>query len=105
MVDLGHALHLRGNRDGAEYAYRLALSIEPACVVAAYNLGVVLQDSGDFEEAIETYTAALELDPKLADAHFNLAAIYQSMPGTLWQQSAIRHLNEYRKITEGGPKP
>lgn len=100
VVDLGQTLHHRGNRDGAEFAYRLALSIDPTCVLAAYNLGVALQDSGDFEEAIEIYTAALELEPTLADAHFNLAAIYQSM-GPLWQRSAVRHLNEYRKITKG----
>ena len=60
------------------------------------DLGVVAQDDGREADAIVFYTRALELDPGLAEAHYNLATLFDQSGDS---RSAIRHINEYRKLT------
>jgi len=57
---------------------------------------VVSQDAGREAEAVELYRRALELDPTLAEAHYNLATIFDQTGDS---RAAIRHINEYRKLT------
>ena len=54
------------------------------------------QDTGRDSEAIELYRRALDLDPGLCEAHYNLATIYDRAGDP---RAAIRHINEYRKLT------
>jgi Flp pilus assembly protein TadD len=42
------------------------------------------------------YRRALELDPHLAEAHYNLATLFDQSGDS---RAAIRHINEYRKLT------
>jgi tetratricopeptide (TPR) repeat protein len=56
----------------------------------------VAQDSGREADAIIYYTRALELDAGLAEAHYNLATLFDQSGDA---RSAIRHINEYRKLT------
>lgn len=62
-----------------------------------YNLGVVAQDAGREQDAIYLYGRALELDPGLAEAHYNLATLFDQSGDS---RAAIRHINEYRKLTK-----
>jgi len=73
-----------------------ALKLDPNDATALYNLGVVAQDAGREKDAIFLYGRALELDPALAEAHYNLATIFDQRGES---QQAIRHINEYRKLT------
>ena len=73
-----------------------ALELDPADATAYYNLGVLAQDAGKEAEAIDLYRRALELDPQLAEAHYNLATLFDQSGDS---RSAIRHINEYRKLT------
>ena len=77
-------------------ASRARSSSIPAEATAYYNLGVLAQDAGKEAEAIELYRRALELDPQLAEAHYNLATLFDQSGDS---RSAIRHINEYRKLT------
>jgi tetratricopeptide (TPR) repeat protein len=63
--------------------------------VAAYNLGVVLEDLHRPREAIQAYARALAADPNLAEAHYNLARLYEKEGD---RQAAIRHFNGYRAL-------
>jgi tetratricopeptide (TPR) repeat protein len=95
-INLGR-LHAEAARtDEAERCFREALALDPADSTALYNLGVVAQDQGRDQEAIELYHRALRIDANLPEAHYNLATLFDRTGDT---RSAIRHINEYRKLT------
>lgn len=59
----------------AEHLYRTTLARNPGSWLMAYNLGVVLQGTGQLAQAESAYRSALRLKPDLADAHNNLAVL------------------------------
>jgi tetratricopeptide (TPR) repeat protein len=93
-VNLGRLLQETGELNRAEVEYRRVLaSVDHA--LAAYNLGVVLEDQQRYRDAIQAYARALAADPNLAEAHFNLARLYEKVGD---QRAAIRHFNGYRAL-------
>ena len=64
---------------------------------AAYNLGIVLEDEGRFQEAFTAYAQAIAVDPNYAEAHFNIAKLYEHAGDDL---AAARHLRTYRELTK-----
>jgi Flp pilus assembly protein TadD len=89
-------LHEDGDLRGAEKQYRAALSVAPTHPVAAFNLGVALDDQGRLADAAEAYRGAIELDPDNPDAHYNLAGILERQHD---KAGAVRHLTRYRALT------
>ena len=75
--------------------YRDALRIDPGSAIAAFNLGVVLEDQGALQEAMETYRHALSVDPALPDVHYNLARLYEQGGD---RQAALRHFASFRDL-------
>jgi serine/threonine-protein kinase len=73
-VNLGKALHEKGDLDGAARCFHRALDLDPDFAMAHNNLGVVLRARGEVDAAIRCYHKALDLDPTLALAHNNLGA-------------------------------
>jgi tetratricopeptide (TPR) repeat protein len=53
--------------------YTATLAKNPSCWMAQYNLGIVLSDRGNTDQAISHYRKAVELRPNYAKAHYNLA--------------------------------
>ncbi|MEZ4363931.1 MAG: tetratricopeptide repeat protein [Kofleriaceae bacterium] len=96
-INLGRLHAESGDADAARRCFRSALDVDPADATALYNLGVVAQDAGEESDAIELYRRALELDTSLAEAHYNLATLYDRTGDA---RQAIRHINEYRKLTK-----
>jgi len=72
------------------------LKLDPKDATALYNSGVVAQDLGQYSDAMTLYQRALLFDSRLAEAHYNLATIYDRDGDP---RAAIRHINEYRKLT------
>jgi tetratricopeptide (TPR) repeat protein len=95
-INLGRLFAENGDADAASECFGTALKLDPSDATALYNLGVVAQDAGREKEAIGLYVRSLELDPALAEAHYNLATIFDQRGES---QQAIRHINEYRKLT------
>ena len=93
-VNLGRLLHDAGLRAEAESQYRQVLAVREHAL-AAYNLGVLLEDTDRDLEAITAYARAIAADPALAEAHYNLARIYEQRGD---QRAAIRHFNGYRAL-------
>jgi tetratricopeptide (TPR) repeat protein len=93
-VNLGRLLHDAGLREEAASQYRQVLAVREHAL-AAYNLGVVLEDLGRPVDAIKAYARAITADPALAEAHFNLARLYEQRGD---QRAAIRHFNGYRAL-------
>lgn len=95
-INLGRLFAETGDATAAHDCFRSALDLDPADATPYYNLGVLAQDAGKEADAIALYARALELDPRLAEAHYNLATLYDQSGDS---RSAIRHINEYRKLT------
>lgn len=95
-INLGRLFAESNDGEAARECFQSALDLDPAEATAYYNLGVLAQDAGKESEAIDLYRRALELDPQLAEAHYNLATLFDQSGDS---RSAIRHINEYRKLT------
>lgn len=96
-INLGRLFAESSDADAARDCFKSALDLDPAEATAYYNLGVLSQDAGKEAEAIDLYRRALELDGQLAEAHYNLATLFDQAGDS---RSAIRHINEYRKLTK-----
>jgi hypothetical protein len=96
-INLGRLFAESSDGDAARDCFKSALDLDPAEATAYYNLGVLAQDAGKEAEAIDLYHRSLELDPQLAEAHYNLATLFDQSGDS---RSAIRHINEYRKLTK-----
>lgn len=70
-----HAMLLwrSGDTDGAVTSLRESIRAVPDCAELHYQLGNLLAEAGDHEEAEMRFTLAVDLDPKHADALVNLA--------------------------------
>ena len=95
-INLGRMFAESGDPEAAHDCFTNALELDPGDATAYYNLGVVAQDAGKEVDAIGYYRRALELDPRLAEAHYNLATLFDQSGDS---RAAIRHINEYRKLT------
>ena len=96
-INLGRMFAEAGDAEAARDCFASAIELDPADATAYYNLGVIAQDGNHEEEAIGFYRRALEHDPRLAEAHYNLATLFDQSGDS---RSAIRHINEYRKLTK-----
>lgn len=95
-INLGRLFAESGDGVAAHDCFRSALELDPADATAYYNLGVLAQDAGKEADAIALYRRALEIEPQLAEAHYNLATLFDQSGDS---RAAIRHINEYRKLT------
>jgi tetratricopeptide (TPR) repeat protein len=62
---------------GAAYAYRRTVELRPRFSVAHFNLGNVLREMEQSEDAEAAYLNAIECNPELAVAMFNLADLIE----------------------------
>ena len=67
-------------RQTAEYhnlfsLYTATLQKNPGCWMAHYNLGIVLSEQGETDQAIDHYRRAVGLRPDYAEAHYNLGRL------------------------------
>jgi tetratricopeptide (TPR) repeat protein len=77
--------------------YTATLARNPGCWMAHYNLGIVLRDQGEMDQAITHYRQAVALRPSYAEAHYNLGRLLVQK-GQL--NDAIAH---YEKALEINP--
>lgn len=63
--------------DGARTAYQRAIEVDPDMSDAYVNLGRLLHDAGDLDEAIRCYREALERAPDDPVVHYNFALVLE----------------------------
>jgi type IV pilus assembly protein PilF len=101
QVALAYVLNQRGDREGAERAYRRALSLAPADAATHNNFGVFLCEQGKPRDADREFRAALA-DPNYAtpEAAWTNAGVCQRQAGDARAEDSFREalkLNpEYR---------
>jgi tetratricopeptide (TPR) repeat protein len=73
------------------------LAMNPSCWLGHNNLGFVLSQKGQMDEAISQLQKALEINPNYAEAHFNLGCI-------LFQKGRVDEaMAQYQKALEINP--
>jgi tetratricopeptide (TPR) repeat protein/tRNA A-37 threonylcarbamoyl transferase component Bud32 len=77
-VDLGYALHRKGDLEGAIRCYSTAIEINPENFQAYNNMGSVLFDKNDLQGAIRCLRIAIDLAPKSARLHYNLGWVLRN---------------------------
>jgi protein O-mannosyl-transferase len=78
--------------------YTATLRKNPGCWMAHYNLGVVLSDQGDIDQAIDHYQHAVALRPAYAEAHYNLGRLLVEQGRV---DDAVAHYEEAVEINPG----
>jgi tetratricopeptide (TPR) repeat protein len=81
--------------------YTATLRKNPGCWMAHYNLGIVLTDQGDIDQAIDHYRHAVALRPAYAEAHYNLGRL---LVGQGRVDDAIVHYEKAAEINPGDPE-
>ena len=80
--------------DGAIQAYQEALRLQPQNAEAHYNLGMVLAEREQCEDAAVQFQEAIAIEPEYAKAHHNLGLIM------LWRRDRDRALVHFRKSAD-----
>lgn len=96
-LNLGRLYHEAGQLEAAKRHYLDAIQSDGRNARAHFNLGVVREDEGDEAGAGAAYEEALSADPALAVAHFNQSRLMERAGRG---DAALRHLVEYRRLTE-----
>ena len=60
------------NSNASEAAFRKAIALEPTMAKAHNNLGALLANQGQWEEAAQAFRTALQHDPENDKARLNL---------------------------------
>jgi tetratricopeptide (TPR) repeat protein len=72
-LNLGTALYMQGDADGALEQYREAIRLSPTLARAHFAIGVLMESRRQDDEAIKAFSAAVASDPKYAEPRFSLA--------------------------------
>src|SRR4029077_6174703 len=85
--------------------YQKALEIKPDFADACNNLGIVLLQKGELDQAIAYYQKALEINPRYVQARANLAWALATSPQTpVLKAIAIKLAQQANQLT-GGANP
>ena len=94
--NLGNALRMAGDVDGAIEAYHNALTHRERYPEAYNNLGTLLQHRGQEEEAEHAFRRAMFQNPSYAEAYDNLASLFLAKKNDV---EALRILSDALKVT------
>ena len=81
----------------AQTIWRDTIAKNPDAWMARNNLGIVLQEQGQFDEAISQYRRALQVKPDYEKSHFNLAVALKT------QGKLDEALHHFRRVLHARP--
>jgi protein O-mannosyl-transferase len=81
--------------------YTATLKENPGCWMAHYNLGIMLTEQGDVDQAIDHYQHAVALRPAYAEAHYNLGRLLVEQGRV---DDAVAHYEKALEINPGDPE-
>ena len=94
MSYLGDIAMKQGDLDEALTWLNKAVRIKNDLRFAYVDLGAVLMQQKQYEDAAVAFQRAVELDPAEPDAHYRLARVYQAMGRTEQSQSEFAKVRE-----------
>ncbi len=105
-INIGNVYKAKGEGDAAIAAYEKALRLTPIAT-AFGNIGAVLIDRSQFEEALVMLDKALALDPKDSDIKLKraLTALRLARFKEGWSDYEIRFLSDKERIARCPPPP
>lgn len=80
-----------------EQLLRSAISLDPALAEAHFELGVVLTDQGQAQQAASEFERAVALDPEWAEAHYRLGQSYRQAGDSEKARSELEESERLRK--------
>lgn len=81
----------RGEIMPAAELFGTAFRLDPACPAIPFNLGLLMQSEGHYEEAIPWYERSIELFRDNSQAHFNLGFCYRMKQRLADAEKAFRY--------------
>jgi tetratricopeptide (TPR) repeat protein len=72
-LNLGTALYMQDNADGALEQYREAIRLSPTLARAHFAIGVLMESRGQDDEAIKAFETAIASDARYVEPRFSLA--------------------------------
>ncbi len=79
-----------------ETLWRDVLEKNPDSLLAHNNLGLLMQDQGQLQEAVNHYYEALRIDPNTAETHGNLGGLFREQGLTKEAEAHLRRAIEIR---------
>jgi tetratricopeptide (TPR) repeat protein len=76
LYEVGKSHHRSGRLSEAKIFYEKALRVDPACVAALNNLGVILMAEKNYAAARSRFEKAMRLKPGYVDPCYNLACLF-----------------------------
>jgi len=93
LYEVGKTHHRNGRLSEAKAFYEKAFRIDPGCVAALNNLGVILMAEKNYSEARSRFEKAIRLKPEYVDPCYNLACLFaltdQSEQGLRYLKRAV----------------
>jgi len=71
--------HKKNNLTVAIDFYNKILKVEPNYFTALNNLGVIFQNTNEYQKAINCYEKVIEVNPNFCNAYFNLGVIFYTL--------------------------
>ncbi|MBU1125836.1 MAG: tetratricopeptide repeat protein [Candidatus Omnitrophica bacterium] len=96
--NVGYAMVMKGNMEGAVAQFQRALSINPDFLFAYNNLGCCYWSLGRYSEAIKMFQEAVSLDRSYVHGHFNLGIVY------FYQNQLEDSYEEFKKVAAIDPE-
>lgn len=76
LYQVGQTHHAKGRLEDAKVFYEKALRVDPGCVPALNNLGVILMNEKNYPDARRRFEKAARLKPGYVDPYYNLACLF-----------------------------
>ncbi len=97
---LADALYRQKKPHAAIERYHMAVELDHKFLEAWTQLGCVLSEMGDLEDARTAFQIALDLHPDYPEVHFHLAGLLEQLGET---ENAAKHWQRYLDFDQRGP--
>jgi tetratricopeptide (TPR) repeat protein len=97
---MGDIAMQENNSDEALALLRKAVAMKNDIDIAYIDLGAVLSQKGQYQDAVAALRRAVELDPSQPDPHYHLARVYKAMGRTAESQKEFAKVRELHQDSD-----
>jgi tetratricopeptide (TPR) repeat protein len=100
LAILSNAYILLDRSEEAKDIFRIGIAQDPENKIYHYNLGVMILQEDDYENAIKHFQDALSLDPDYHDALYNIGVAYVNWGVKMREQAVARREEDDKRYLE-----